>query len=1028
LCLPCLLVLVLPPAVFGQESEPAAAPIAEVNEPAADAAIQPDPLEAGDLQFTFRHAPWEEVLEWLAGEAGLSFSPDVIPTGTFNYIDEDRTFTTEEAIDLVNSYLLIKGYTLVRKGKMLLVIDLEDEVDAQLVRDLLTETPLSELDRRGDYEITKTRFVVDKVDAAEAEKQINQLLSPVGSIVVMPKAKQILVTETGGTLRMMREILKTLETTAAEEESGKLHMYSLSVASADEVLMVARPLLGIPEDGSAAEDGSIRISADPLGRTVFATGTPEKIRLVEQVVKSLDTRSTTAGSTDPAEAPQFMSHPVSSTTPEAVLRVLQTLFVGDPVIRLEIDTATGGILAYAKAAQHRAIKATIAEMEQNPERVEVMALQKTDPAVATLLIEKLFAGVQKPPVVDGTLDPPQLAIRGTQAQIEQIRELLDSLGEGRDATSTRSVIDRGNMRIVPMDPETARAVAERIQGIWPSLRQNPIRVLVPSRPSALQMSRPDESSPDEPFMQGERMFPGRRPPRGGEMDRPMRPEGNRRPTDSNRPYNEAQRPPDDQPVRTTRQSTATVSLLPVSYLAAEPADPAAEEDAAEDVASDQSSADSLDAADPAVVADPDEPDEEEAEQRAVADEDGSDEVAEPAEGAQPSASEPSSSKPPAEIIITATPQGLMITSEDPDALDTIQSLVEVFASQEASGLPQFNLFYLKHVEAETARTLITSILTGVTGTSTSGMTVGSATSSGSPGSGALGSLSQNRPSSSTSTSFTTLPHIVADKRLNALFVNGTPEQVALVKQLLEVVDTESGPEEVLTFPRPQFIPVYHTKAETVATVLRQVYANRLETGPTNNRGQQDPRQMMGFPPGFAERFGGRGGGDRGDNRSSSGQSAAGDLPKMTIGVDEESNAVIVSAQGPLLKEVESVVAELDRRAMNKPAENIAVVTLKRTNPQLVREAIANVLGDSVEVTQSSGGVTNSNSSSSSRGSSRSSSRSSSTSPFGQGGFMPPFMQGRGGFGGGGFGGGGFGGNSGNRGGSSSGRTSGRGSR
>ena len=308
----------------------------------------------------------------------------------------------------------------------------------------------------------------------------------------------------------------------------------------------------------------------------------------------------------------------------------------------------------------------------------------------------------------------------------------------------------------------------------------------------------------------------------------------------------------------------------------------------------------------------------------------------------------------------------MITSEDADALDTIQSLVEVFASQDASGLPQFHLFYLKHVEAETARTLITSILTGITGTSTTGMTIGSATSSGS-GSGALGSLSQNRSSSSTSTAFTSLPHIVADKRLNALFVNGSADQIALVKQLLEVVDTESGPEEVLTFPRPQFIPVYHTKAETVANVLRQVYANRLESGPTNNRGQQDPRQMMGFPPGFAERFGGRGGDRGGDREGRSGQSAAGDLPKMTIGVDEESNAVIVSAQGPLLKEVESVVAELDRRAMNKPAENIAVVTLKRTNPQLVQEAIANVLGDSVEVTQSSAG-TSSNSSSSSRGS------------------------------------------------------------
>ena len=481
----CLLALNSASTAFGQEAAvetvvgpatstevPAPAAGADVAEPEAIAESEPilgpepssepepsaapatvAPASGGPLKFSFRHAPWEEVLEWLAGQADLSFSPDVVPTGTFNYIDEKRSFTTEEAIDLVNSYLLIKGYTVVRKGKMLLVIDLEDEVDAQLVRDLLTETPLSELDQRGEYEITKTRFTVDKIDAAEVEKQINQLLSPVGSIVVMPKAKQILVTETGGTLRTMRGILQSLETTAAAEETSKLHTYQLTVASADEVLAVARPLLGIQAEGNAAEDGSIRISADPLGRTVFATGTPEKIKLVEQIVKSVDSRDGSTGAGGVVETPQFMLHPVSTTSSDAVLRVLQTLFVGDPVIRVEVDRSTGGILAYAKASQHRSIKATIAEMEQNPERVEVLPLTKTDPTVAALLIEKLFSGTDKPPVVDGTPEPPQLVVRGTQPQIEQIRQLLDNIGEG-GRTATASVVNGGKLRMVPMDAET----------------------------------------------------------------------------------------------------------------------------------------------------------------------------------------------------------------------------------------------------------------------------------------------------------------------------------------------------------------------------------------------------------------------------------------------------------------------------------------------------------------------------------------------------------------------------------------------
>ena len=64
-----------------------------------------------------------------------------------------------------------------------------------------------------------------------------------------------------------------------------------------------------------------------------------------------------------------MAHNITTANPDAVLRVLQTLFVGEPTVRIEIDQSTGGVIAYARPAQHRTIQATIAEMEQRPERL-----------------------------------------------------------------------------------------------------------------------------------------------------------------------------------------------------------------------------------------------------------------------------------------------------------------------------------------------------------------------------------------------------------------------------------------------------------------------------------------------------------------------------------------------------------------------------------------------------------------------------------------------------------------------------------
>ena len=65
--------------------------------------------------------------------------------------------------------------------------------------------------------------------------------------------------------------------------------------------------------------------------------TSEKIKLVEQIVEQVDTVAAEGDGTDATEASQFMAHKVATADSQAVLRVLQTLFVGDPSIRMEID-------------------------------------------------------------------------------------------------------------------------------------------------------------------------------------------------------------------------------------------------------------------------------------------------------------------------------------------------------------------------------------------------------------------------------------------------------------------------------------------------------------------------------------------------------------------------------------------------------------------------------------------------------------------------------------------------------------------
>ena len=70
-----------------------------------------------------------------------------------------RSDTPAEAIDLLNSVLLTKGFTLIRRDRMLMLINLEDGIPPNLV----PYVPLDELDDKGEFELISVLFKVQRM-------------------------------------------------------------------------------------------------------------------------------------------------------------------------------------------------------------------------------------------------------------------------------------------------------------------------------------------------------------------------------------------------------------------------------------------------------------------------------------------------------------------------------------------------------------------------------------------------------------------------------------------------------------------------------------------------------------------------------------------------------------------------------------------------------------------------------------------------------------------------------------------------
>ncbi len=489
-------------------SEPTVASAApEAATPGAGPVISPPPVapplaaapppEEKRLRFSFTYAPWKDVLDWLASEADLALSLEAPPKGTFNYTDT-RSYSTQEAIDVVNSLLLIKGYTLVRRDKMLLLINLEDGIPPNLVMQV---TP-DQLDALGQYELVSCLFELERMNPEDAENELGKLLGPQGKLVILPASRQAMVTETAGKLRMMRRVLERVEN-PTEEAGTKITPLPLSHISPDEALVVIRQLMNIPEDSYSNEAGSIRLSTDALGTRLLVKASPKDVAEMRDILNLIDIPSELAAETTIAEAPQLMTYPMNGADPDTTMQVLQTLLAGLPDIRMTLDPLTNNLVALGRPAQHATIRATLDELAGEHDQIEIFNLRVIDPTTARLAIESLF-GNKSPagekgatddaPRVDANLTTRQLLVRGRPADVDRIRTLLEKMGED-ETGEYRS--QKGNIRMLPMYSGSVDNLLKRAESLWPTLRGNRIRTVTPSAAVDAMRNFRRQEPPDE---------------------------------------------------------------------------------------------------------------------------------------------------------------------------------------------------------------------------------------------------------------------------------------------------------------------------------------------------------------------------------------------------------------------------------------------------------------------------------------------------------------------------------------------------
>jgi type II secretory pathway component GspD/PulD (secretin) len=282
----------------------------------------------------------------------------------------------------------------------------------------------------------------------------------------------------------------------------------------------------------------------------------------------------------------------------------------------------------------------------------------------------------------------------------------------------------------------------------------------------------------------------------------------------------------------------------------------------------------------------------------------------------------------AAITITAVGNKLIITSDDPKALQKAQEIARLM-TQTPGGMGTFEVIRLKNTSATEAAKILDEAFNGP-----------------------KQPLQQNPfgfggPFGRQQQQFVTPPQenrirVVADPTSNSLLVKASPLDMLEIRRLLkDAIDTTDTNSSAVIKSRV-LPPLKYASATEVAAVIREVYRENMNAVAVN--------MSVGGLPGFG--FGGPGRFQRNiQNVDANGN------PKqvtLSVGVDDRTNSLVLNCSDALANDIQTLVTKLDAAAKDS-TRTVKVINIKGIDPLLVQQAIDAIQGRRSNFSNAGGG-------------------------------------------------------------------------
>lgn len=500
----------------------------------------------GLVTFNIVGQPWEAVLQWLSDASALSLDWQELPGDSLNLITTHE-YTMEQARDLINRHLLMRGFTMIVNGEVMSIMRTKDLNPAMVAR----VTP-KELESLPDHTICKVSFNLDWLVADEAVEELKPMLSSAGQIHKLSKTNRLEILDTAISLRHIWELLQDEQSASGDDQL--VRAFRLEHRRAEDVIPLLRDLLKLQPPagerpagssgmdpnmvmqmmqqmqqamqqkpaapgGGAAAPKETRLVLNQRENMILAQAAPDQMAIIERAIREIDVpRGGESGLLQ--NIGRMKIYRLESVDPQTLVDLLQQLGDLDPGTVLKVDKEKKSIMAWATLADHLTITTLVDKLDQSSRQFEVITLKRLDAEYVAGTIRMLLdaevkeedtntrpryfgfydpnQGQQKPKErsfrIEADIENNRLLVNANSLEMDEIRTLLIKLGELPDPTAA----DDG-IRVFEINPdENLHELQRRLEQYWG--RKNQLEFDLPEELPVQDenKSSTDEKDADEP--------------------------------------------------------------------------------------------------------------------------------------------------------------------------------------------------------------------------------------------------------------------------------------------------------------------------------------------------------------------------------------------------------------------------------------------------------------------------------------------------------------------------------------------------